>query len=73
MTMNLSGASICDEELLQGEARDIQLPNTEHISQISVDVSDCVCYRKVLDPLPLDILVIMIIQQLGSITQITEY
>ncbi|KAF9538649.1 hypothetical protein EC957_006386 [Mortierella hygrophila] len=39
MTMNLIGASICDEELIvQGEARDIQLPNTEHVSQISVDV-----------------------------------
>ena len=38
--MNLVGASICDEELIvQGEARDIQLPNTEHVSQISVDVS----------------------------------
>jgi type II pantothenate kinase len=41
MTMNLIGASICDEELIvQGEARDIQLPNTEHVSQISVDVSE---------------------------------
>lgn len=40
--MNLSGASICDEELVQGEARDIQLPNTEHISKISVDVSHAV-------------------------------
>ena len=41
MTMNLVGASICDEELIvQGEARDIQLPNTEHVSQISVDVSE---------------------------------
>lgn len=40
MTMNVVGASICDEELIvQGEARDIQLPNTEHVSQISVDVS----------------------------------
>ncbi|KAF9951991.1 hypothetical protein BGZ72_006592 [Mortierella alpina] len=39
MTMNLVGASICDEELIvQGEARDIQLPNTEHVSQISVDI-----------------------------------
>jgi hypothetical protein len=39
--MNLIGASICDEELIvQGEARDIQLPNTEHVSQISVDVSE---------------------------------
>ncbi|CAO3573224.1 unnamed protein product [Mortierella alpina] len=39
MTMNLIGASICDEELIvQGEARDIQLPNTEHVSQISVDI-----------------------------------
>ncbi|KAF9580633.1 hypothetical protein BGW38_002646 [Lunasporangiospora selenospora] len=39
MTMNVIGASICDEEIIvQGEARDIQLPNTEHVSQISVDV-----------------------------------
>ncbi|KAF9992306.1 hypothetical protein BGZ65_012410, partial [Modicella reniformis] len=38
--MNLIGASICDEEIIvQGEARDIQLPNTEHISKISVDVT----------------------------------
>lgn len=37
--MNLTGASICEDVRPPNEARDIFLPNqTEHVSQISVDV-----------------------------------